>query len=123
MMMAHREGELVHDVLRDGDAELLEAAVARHEGPTSAGYLRHWVTRQPAAFGIVRDASSRAVAFAANVRLDLATDEERAADPIALTAWNHAVALIGGPPRAIALRALHHGLRDASSGVTSSRVE
>ncbi|WP_437959416.1 AAA family ATPase [Sorangium sp. So ce119] len=99
MMMSHPDDNLMPDDLRDGDESTLCAAVLRHEGATSLRCLQHWLEYQPSAFKVVRSEAGSAVAFAANIRLDLTTAQQRSCDPVVLAAWDYGIRLLGGPPR------------------------
>ncbi|GAA2632113.1 ATP-binding protein [Actinomadura fulvescens] len=76
------------DRLRADDRAAILAMTERHEGAESARLADHWITRQPEAFTIVRDADGAAVGYGARLRLDLATPQELAVDPGARAMWD-----------------------------------
>ena len=68
---------------RPEDAPRLRGMVARHEGEDAAEVAMHWLRRQPEGFAVVRGAHGEATGFVAAVRLELASAEDRRADPAA----------------------------------------
>ena len=66
--------------LASDHAAILEM-VERHEGAASASIARYWLTRQPGAFAVMRSVTGDLIGFVANLRLDVVTDEDLAADP------------------------------------------
>jgi hypothetical protein len=75
---------------RPDDADAVRDLIAGAEGPASAAIAQHWWERQPDGFFVVRgdDDEVRGVI----VLLDLAatSDQDRAVDPGARAAWEHA---------------------------------
>ena len=63
------------------DIEAIRAMTLRHEGEASAAIAAHWLRRQPDAFLAFRDLHGRLVGYLANLRLEVATDEDRRIDP------------------------------------------
>jgi DNA-binding winged helix-turn-helix (wHTH) protein len=55
--------------------------VERHEGRESAAIARYWLARQPEAFEAIRSVGGELLGFCANLRLDVVTPEDAAADP------------------------------------------
>ncbi|HWK89479.1 MAG TPA: AAA family ATPase, partial [Longimicrobium sp.] len=74
-------GTLVPYPLRPDDEPAVRALVARHEGPESAALAAYWMARQPEAFQVFRATHGAPAGFLATLRLEQATDEDRAADP------------------------------------------
>ncbi len=97
-IMVAPETGLSLDDLRPGDEPTICTMVARHEGPTALHHAQHWLACQPAAFNVAREPAGGVTAFIANIRLDLATPEQRDQDPLAVMAWTYAEKLCGGPP-------------------------
>lgn len=97
LMVAPEEG-LYLDDLRPGDEPTIGTIVALHEGLTELRHAQHWLACQPAAFKVAREPAGEVTAFLANIRLDLATAEQREQDPLALLAWRYAERLCGGLP-------------------------
>ena len=91
-------GRAYADAARPGDEDAVAALVERHEGPESAALARHWLRRRPTDFAIVRGSGSEPLGVLALLMLQDTTDEDRAADPLARAAWEHAHSRT--PPRA-----------------------
>jgi hypothetical protein len=83
-------GSAYADAARPEDADAVAALVERHEGPESAALARHWLRRRPADFAIVRGAGPEPLGVLALLMLQDTTAEDRAADPLARAAWEHA---------------------------------
>ena len=66
---------------RPGDEPAILAMTARHEGEESAAIARYWLRRQPQAFLAFRDLAGDLLGYAAMLRLEGATDEDRRVDP------------------------------------------
>jgi hypothetical protein len=66
---------------KPGDEPAILAMTARHEGAESAAIARYWLRRQPQAFLAFRDLAGDLLGYAAMLRLEGATDEDRRADP------------------------------------------
>ena len=67
-------------------AEILDL-VRGHEGDDSASIARHWLTRQPHGFVVLRDPRGSVRGFLALIDLTEASDQDRVADPGAGAAW------------------------------------
>lgn len=80
-------GAVYADTLRPGDADHLVAMTRRHQGEAQAGWVRHWIEHQPAAFRVVRGQGAAPVGFAAILRLDLIEETDRERDPTVAAVW------------------------------------
>jgi hypothetical protein len=65
----------------DEDRAAVLAMTHRHEGALSANIAGHWLNRQPQAFLGFRDLRGELAGYIANIRLDLATENDRQLDP------------------------------------------
>lgn len=74
---------------RAEDREAVLALVARTEGAASAAIAARWWDRQPDGFFVLRDSGGLRGVLGL-VDLTAASDEDRAADPGAQAAWDHA---------------------------------
>ena len=81
---------LVVEPARSDDVPHLVAIVARQEGAASAAIAARWLARQLDGALVVRDAQAIPAGFELTIRLDAATPDEIAADPIAQLAARHA---------------------------------
>ena len=87
-------GQLTATGLRPGDADTVLAMIREREGEQQAAYAAHWIERQPAAFGVFRDAAGEPFGLAAYVQL---SEADIGDDPGARAMWEHV--LRHGPPR------------------------
>jgi hypothetical protein len=69
------------DAARDADIAQILQMTERHEGAESAAIAAYWWQRQPSAFLAFRDLAGRLVGYAAFLRLEEATEEDRRVDP------------------------------------------
>lgn len=69
------------------DQATIVAMVAQHEGEESARIAQHWFDRQPQAFLVFRTLKGEMMGFLCQLALHLATDEDKAIDPAAATAF------------------------------------
>ncbi len=90
-------GRAYADAARPGDDDAVAAIVERHEGPESAALARHWLRRRPGDFAVVRGRDPEPLGVIALIALQDASEDDRAADPLARAAWEHAHAHV--PPR------------------------
>ena len=74
-------GEVYADGLQAGDADAIVAMVERHEGAESAAIANHWLERQPTGFCVVRGRGRSSWAFAAQIALHEAAEDDFAAIP------------------------------------------
>ena len=91
-------GSAYADAARPEDTDAIADLVERHEGVESAALARHWLALRPGGFALVRGAGPDPLGVIAHITLHDATDHERAPDPVARAAWEHAHA--HAPPRA-----------------------
>jgi hypothetical protein len=63
------------------DAEAVIEMVQRHEGAASAAIARYWLSRQPQAFRVLRQADGESFVFLAHLELGQVSEEDRAVDP------------------------------------------
>lgn len=74
-------GSIVARPLRGSDdLDVIRSITRRHEGSASAAIVAHWLVRQPDAFLGFIDLRGRLVGYMANLRLDIATDDDRRVD-------------------------------------------
>jgi energy-coupling factor transporter ATP-binding protein EcfA2 len=66
---------------RPADAAFILATVRKYEGEVSERIARHWFGRQPEAFLVFRDVSSKSFGFMAQIDISQATEADRAIDP------------------------------------------
>jgi hypothetical protein len=90
-------GRAYADAARPDDEGAIAAIVERHEGPESAALARHWLRRRPGDFAVVRGRDPEPLGVIAMIALHDTSEDDRAADPLARTAWEHAHAHV--PPR------------------------
>jgi hypothetical protein len=128
VLMVLPETGLRLDELRPADAAEIEAAVERHEGPLEAERARHWLTRQPSAFTVARREDGKIAGFIVMIRLDLASDTDRRADPRTEQAWEHATVAMGAAPQRPAaycrwfMSCDHHQRSDPAMALCSQAV-
>ena len=90
-------GRAYADAARPEDEGAVAAIVERHEGPESAALARHWLRRRPGDFAVVRGPGPEPLGVIAMLALHDTSEDDRAADPLARAAWEHAHA--HAPPR------------------------
>ena len=77
--------------LRDGEAAVLEAAVARHQSAVEAERVGGWLRRRPEGVEVFRTTAGAPVGFLLTLDLDALGDDDRAADPVVAAAWSGGV--------------------------------
>jgi hypothetical protein len=87
-----RLGRVHGDRLAPGgrDREAVVALAQRHHGAAEAELVRHWLDRQPDAFVVFRQGERDVAGFTAFLRLDAASTDDLAGDPVAAALWAYA---------------------------------
>ena len=80
---------LLEDEATEDDWPALRDMVAAHEGEEAAQIAEHWFERQPEGVRVYRRADGTPVGFMLTLALDEASDDDRAADPVADRAWTY----------------------------------
>jgi hypothetical protein len=82
-------GRVVAEPMRPEEAPALAEIAERVHGPEAAGRVGHWLARQPESAWVIVDGPRRPAGFFLDLRLDRASPEDLAADPVARLAWEH----------------------------------
>ncbi|WP_161605983.1 AAA family ATPase [Microlunatus speluncae] len=85
------------DPVTEADRAGLIELTERQQGPEQAGWVAHWLRRQPESFLLFRDADATLLGFAGYLSLDRADPADRDADPGTRAMWAYAEQY--GPPR------------------------
>lgn len=80
---------LLEDDASEDDWPALRDMVADHEGEEAAQIAEHWFERQPEGVRVYRSPDGEPVGFMLTLALDEASDDDRAADPVAERAWTY----------------------------------
>ena len=83
-------GRAYADAAGSDDEDAIAAIVERHEGPEAAALARHWLRRRPGDFAVVRGSGAEPLGVIALLALQDASEDDRAADPLARAVWEHA---------------------------------
>jgi hypothetical protein len=83
-------GDVYADRLRPEDRAELLALTRTHESEESAGFVAHWLDRQPDAFTVFRGSGKSVVGFAATLALHRADPDDIAADQGTAAIWEWA---------------------------------